>query len=181
MEVMVERSMLIAYASRHGSTAGIAQRMAAMLNANGVDAIAQPVSDIKDFQGYDGYVVGSAVYSTHWLAEASAFVRDHCTELRRHPVWLFSSGPLSSDPKDRKQAVSPDVRNVASSIHARRHRVFGGVWRRGTQPIGAVETLISHLPDAGYPLPEGDFRDWSSIDQYARTIAGELDVAVRSE
>jgi hypothetical protein len=73
------------------------------------------------------------------------------------------------------------VRNLASTIGARRHQVFGGAWRRGTQPIGAAEKLISYLPDAGNPLPEGDFRDWLSVDEYARTIAGELDVAVRSE
>jgi menaquinone-dependent protoporphyrinogen oxidase len=177
----MHRTMLVAYASRHGSTAAIAQRIAATLHANDVDAVARPIGDLEDFEGYDGYVVGSAVYSARWLADARTFVHEHHAELRRHPVWLFSSGPLSSDPQARKQAVPRDAGKLATELNARRHQVFAGVWRQDAEPVGVLEAIVSHVPGAAKALPEGDFRDWPAIDEFAQSIAAELEVAVRSE
>jgi len=67
--------VLVAYASRYGSTRGIAERIAERLQAAGQQAEARPVQGIHDLAGYDAVVVGSAVFAGHWMAEASEFVR----------------------------------------------------------------------------------------------------------
>jgi menaquinone-dependent protoporphyrinogen oxidase len=69
--------VLVAYASRHGSTAGIADRIAAGLQAAGVSAEAVAVSEVGDVERYDAFVVGSAAYLFHWLKDATRFVKRH--------------------------------------------------------------------------------------------------------
>jgi menaquinone-dependent protoporphyrinogen oxidase len=177
----MERSVLIAYASRHGATAGIAQHLATALTARNVAATALPIGDIKDAHGYDGYVIGSAVYAGRWLRDATNFVHENRTVLRRHPVWLFSSGPLSTDPMDRKHAIPRGAGKLTSEVAARTHQVFPGAWHRDAKPIGAVEKVMSLVPAARNALPEGDFRDWADLEAYAEAVAGELEAAARSE
>jgi menaquinone-dependent protoporphyrinogen oxidase len=42
--------ILVTHASRHGSTAGIAERIAATLRAAGHDAEERPVTDVRDVE-----------------------------------------------------------------------------------------------------------------------------------
>jgi menaquinone-dependent protoporphyrinogen oxidase len=177
----MQRKVLVAYASRHGSTEGIARRIAATLQVRNVDATAMPIEDIKDVGGYDGYVIGSAVYALHWLGEAKRFAHRHRAFLRRHPVWLFSSGPLTNDPAEQVDAAPRDIADVASEVDARGHQVFAGAWHRDVEPIGAMEKVMSLIPAARTALPDGDFRDWAAIDAFALAIAGEVELALQSE
>ena len=104
---------------------GFGPYIAATLQVKGVDATAMPVSEVKDAAGYDGYVIGSAVYALHWLGDAKQFVHRNRELLRRHPVWLFSSGPLSTDDDDRREAAPRDIADLAAEVDARGHLVFG--------------------------------------------------------
>ena len=66
--------VLVAYASRHGATEGIARRLTDGLGAGGFDAEARKVNDVADLRAYGAVVVGGAVYMQHWLRDATAFV-----------------------------------------------------------------------------------------------------------
>ena len=94
--------VLVAYATRHGATAGIAERIAATLQAEGVEAEARPAASVKTLAAYDAFVVGSAAYMFHWLGDATKLVRSHRAELAVKPTWLFSSGPLGTEPAQRE-------------------------------------------------------------------------------
>jgi len=61
--------ILVAYASRHGATQGIAERIAETLRSAGLDAEALPVASVKSVAGYDAFVIGSAAYMFRWLKE----------------------------------------------------------------------------------------------------------------
>jgi menaquinone-dependent protoporphyrinogen oxidase len=97
-------SILVAYASKHGATGGIAERIGQGLRATGQHAEARLVQEAGDLGEYEGFVVGSAAYSTHWLRDATAFVRRNQDLLAQRPVWLFSSGPLGAEAADAKGA-----------------------------------------------------------------------------
>src|SRR5690242_13608781 len=86
--------VMVAYASRHGATEGIAERIADVLRSQGVDAVLADTAREPDAAGFDGYVVGSGVYMGSWLKEAIVFVEENQSLLAKRPVWLFSSGPL---------------------------------------------------------------------------------------
>jgi hypothetical protein len=81
-------TVLVAYATRHGSTTGIAERIAAGLRAAGLEVEALPVGEVRSVDGYEGVVVGGAAYMFHWLREATEFVHRHSTALGQRPVGL---------------------------------------------------------------------------------------------
>ena len=171
--------VLVAYASRHGATRGIAERIAEVLRAEGLDAVALEARAVKQPASYDAFVVGSAAYMFRWLGDATSFVHRHRSVLAGKPVWLFSSGPLGPSPTDeqgrdlRVVSVPRDVPDLMATVGGREHRVFFGAYRPGS-PIGLAERFMSLMPAAKNAMPEGDFRDWPEIEEWAREIARAL-------
>src|SRR6478752_10720837 len=76
-------TVLVAYATAHGSTRGIAERITARLGERHVAAQARPVSEIESVFDDDGVVVGSAIHGQAWLPEAVRFMRNNATTLGR--------------------------------------------------------------------------------------------------
>jgi menaquinone-dependent protoporphyrinogen oxidase len=117
----------------------------------------------------------------HWLADANRFVQHNRHELAARPLWLFSSGPLGTDPVDAKgrdQLVASEPKEFAElkeALHPRGAQVFFGAFDRNATPIGLAERLTRHLPAAARDaMPAGDFRDWATIDAWADGIAAAL-------
>jgi menaquinone-dependent protoporphyrinogen oxidase len=111
----------------------------------------------------------------HWQKEAAEFVRRNRAVLAGRPVWLFSSGPLGTEPADaqgRDLTVAAEPRELAEvteAIHPRGHRVFFGALDPGR--LGLGERALRKLSAARAIMPEGDFRDWAQIEAWARGIA----------
>jgi menaquinone-dependent protoporphyrinogen oxidase len=177
----MQPTVLVTYGSRHGATKGIAERIATTLAAEDIEATVLPVEAVRDAAGYDGYVIGSAVYATHWLGPVKSFVHHHRGILRQHPVWLFSSGPLSDEPAELADARPRDIPELEHEIDARGHQVFAGAWQRDAPAVGLLETVMHAIPAARDALPAADHRDWPAIDAYARAVAGELRLALATE
>lgn len=175
--------VLVAYASRHGATRGIAERIALTLQKAGLQVTCRPVGEVERIDGYDAFVIGSAAYMYHWLKEARAFVRRHRAVLGSRPVWLFSSGPLGTamvapDGRDVRVAAMPkDLAELAIDVHARGERVFFGAYDPGAPPVGLAERLMRLMPAGREALPTGDFRDWPEIEAWAAGIARDLQPA----
>jgi menaquinone-dependent protoporphyrinogen oxidase len=173
-----EMSILVAYATKHGATEEIAERIAQSLRAAGRQADARGVQEAGDLGDYEGFVIGSAAYSTHWLRDASAFVRSNRDLLAQRPVWLFSSGPLGAEAShakgvDLRVAFEPrQIRGFQEAIHPRDHRVFSGALDPGRLSFAELSCLKTAATRE--VLPEGDFRDWAEIEQWAAGIAQEL-------
>lgn len=172
--------VLVAYATRHGATAGIAERVAAALTADGLSAEAKPVEEVKAVEPYDAVVLGGAAYMFHWLKPAVTFARRHRKQLEARPVWLFSSGPLGTDVVDKDgknvlEATRPkEFDELTKLLHPRGEQVFFGAYDPDARPVGLGERFVHHMPAARDALPAGDFRDWQAIDAWAAEIAAEL-------
>jgi menaquinone-dependent protoporphyrinogen oxidase len=177
--------VLVAYATRHGATTAIAERIAQALNHNGVPAEAVPVVDVRDVTAYDAVVLGSATYAFHWLKDATRFARRHQEELAARPVWLFSSGPLGTDLVDdqgrdvRETSRPKEFDELTELLGVRGERVFFGAYDAEAAPIGMMERTMRHLPASKGMLPSGDFRDWKTIESWAGEIAAELSATPR--
>ena len=161
-------TVLVAYASKHGSTAEIAEAIADALVDHEVKAEAKSVNTVEDLGPYEAVVLGSAVYAGASMREAVAFVERHAGELSRRPVWLFSSGPLGEDVEDHEEQPRqmPELRRL---IGPKGHRVFYGAL--DVSALGFAERMIAKAVKA----PTGDFRDWEAIRGWAEGIAEELD------
>jgi menaquinone-dependent protoporphyrinogen oxidase len=171
--------VLVAYASRHGATAGIGERIAAGLQAAGLSADPVEVTQVGDLARYDAFVIGSAAYLFHWLKDATRFVKRNHALLGTRPVWLFSSGPLGTDRVDEQgddvlETTRPkEFDELAPLVHARDMQVFFGAWDPEAPRVGLTEQLVRRLP-AAEATPAGDFRDWAAIDTWSAGIARAL-------
>jgi len=161
-------TVLVAYASKHGSTAEIADRIAAAIRDAGCDAQARPAGQVDDLSGYSAVVLGSAVYAKRWQRDARAFAHRHSAALCDLPVWLFSSGPFGAV-EEHPTAPTPRVaERLAARLGAREHVMFGG--RVPPDPGNFVErAMLKNTP------PERrDARDWPAIEDWARGVASQV-------
>ncbi|GAB2622106.1 flavodoxin domain-containing protein [Kocuria himachalensis] len=166
--------ILVGHASWQGSTAGIARRVAAVLERAEATVEVIAVGEVGDVAGFDAVVLGSAVHHQSWKPEAVDLVRRHAAALSQRPVRLFSVGMSDGLPRPlRRMARTAQDRRIAAAlredVQPRGHRVFSGVCRPEQLPRGvgvAFRAFGGHF---------GDYRDWSAIEAWARQIAQELD------
>lgn len=171
-------NVLVAFASKYGSTGEIAAFVAERLRAEGLQATALPVDVVPDAEAYDAFVVGSGMYIGHWLKPAVQFVRDHREVLSSRPTWLFSSGPLgpaSTEVQEQTGAGGIDPEELAEireAIQPRDHHVFDGALH--PKRLSLAHRLVRLMPAGKGLLPEGDFRQWPEIEAWAADIARDL-------
>ena len=157
--------VLVAYATKHGSTREIGEAIAAVLRDEGLGGEARPAADGRGLAGFGAVVLGSGLYSATWLRDANRFVRAHRAALDAVPVWLFSSGPLD---RSAESADIPMTKNVVKAIGGlviRGHRTFGGRLREDSPEVAAGILATHHT---------GDYRDWAAIRAWAREVAAAL-------
>ena len=160
-------SILVAYASKHGSTQGIAERIAEQLRQLGKQAEARPVEAVEDLGGYEALVIGSAVYYGSWLKEATEWVHRNRAVLAKLPVWLFSSGPLGTEVSDAEQQPK-EMAEFRETIAPRDQRIFFGAL--DPSRLSFAERMMVKAVRA----PAGDFRDWEAVEAWAASIARDL-------
>jgi menaquinone-dependent protoporphyrinogen oxidase len=156
--------VLVTYASKHGSTAEVAQRIGLALNEAGVNVDVMPLGDVVAVGSYDAVVQGSSVYFGKWAGEAVSFADHNQAHLASRAVWLFSVGPLGDQPR----SDPADVARLVTSTKAVNHHLFAGALN--IRDLSFVERVIVK----GVKAPAGDFRDWDGIDSWGRAIAQHL-------
>jgi menaquinone-dependent protoporphyrinogen oxidase len=157
-------TVLVGFSSRHGATAEIARAIGAALIEQGVAVAVADTKHLEDLTAYDAVVLGSPIYMGRWMKPAAEFAEAHSGDLRSRPVWLFSSGPIGDPPKPG----SPDEAAIAALVAAtgaREHRLFGG--KLDKDELGLRERAAVRFVGA----PEGDYRDWDAVRQWATHIA----------
>ena len=169
--------VLVAYASKYGATKGIAERVAGVLHDRGLEVDLRPCDEVHEASGYDAYVIGSAAYMFRWRKDATKLVRRNAEVLARHPVWLFSSGPLGTDTVDKdgndvlEGARPKQFDEYEEELHPRGTMVFFGAL--DPDKLHGPDRIVHWMPEND-ALPAGDFRDWEAIDAWADGIAAEL-------
>jgi menaquinone-dependent protoporphyrinogen oxidase len=166
--------VLVSAASKYGATSQIAEEIGRVLRealddrSLGSDFVVdvRPPEEVGSFEDYDAVVLGSAVYAGHWLAPAKDLVARDAATLATRPVWLFSSGPIGAPPKPTDPPV--DLTSVIAATGARDHRIFPG--RLDRADLGLAERAIA----AALRAPQGDFRPWEEIRDWAAGIANAL-------
>ncbi|MGZ4269696.1 MAG: flavodoxin domain-containing protein [Solirubrobacteraceae bacterium] len=168
---MSERRVLVAYATRAGSTRSVAERLATRLREGGSSVDVREASAAGDAGAYDAVVLGSAVYGQAWLPEARALARRDEAALAARPLWLFSVGSFGDGRRLLGALVRQEPRGIGElrgRLGARGYRVFAGVIERHQWP------LASRLLFRALGGRFGDRRDWAAIDAWGQEIAAGL-------
>jgi len=163
--------VLVAYASKHGATAEIAQKIGEVLRQAGLSVDVRPADRARDVASYRAVVLGSAVYVGQWRREAAKFLKDNERVLAERPVWLFSSGPTGQeDPVALTKGwrFPKALEPIADRILPRDIALFHGAIDPGK--LGVVERLLVKNVKA----PFGDFRDLEAVTSWATAIADAL-------
>jgi menaquinone-dependent protoporphyrinogen oxidase len=160
--------MLVVYASKHGSTEEIAEAIGQALREGGADVDVRPAAEVRELQGVETVIVGSAVYMGRWMKEGVDFLKRHEGTLRSIPTWLFSSGPTGGTPetdqkiRDDGPAVEGrpggNVARLAERIRIAGHVTFPG---RVVPEMGGIFARW---------VPRGDWRDFTAIRRWAAGI-----------
>ncbi|MCL3862754.1 flavodoxin domain-containing protein [Actinotalea sp. K2] len=162
--------VLVAVASRHGSTREIGEAIGEVIAGAGFVVDVHDPDDVESLEGYDAVVLGSSVYVGRWAASARAMVDRLAAGLSSRPVWLFSSGPVGvpAVPAGDPEEVGP----LMTRLGARGHRTFAGALDRGG--LGMAERAVVALVKAEH----GDFRRWEDIQDWAQQIVEELSAEI---
>lgn len=159
--------ILVAYASKHGSTKEIAEAVAQEISTQGIEVDIYDVAAVENLADYSAVVLGSAIYAGSWLPSAQHFAEQQRDALRQLPLWVFSSGPIGEgDPKPHHKPE--ELVTSLGNTPMRHHEIFAG--KLDIENLGFAERMISRALRA----PTGDFRDWKVIRDWARGIAQEL-------
>ncbi len=167
---MTDIRVLVAYASKYGATAEIAERIGKVLQDRGLQADVLPAEHVRDLAPYQAVILGSAVYMSNWRKPAVAFLKANEKALAARPVWLFSSGPPSR--KDEAFAQGKTLPNalkpIADRIRPRDIVVFHGFLN--PRRLNFIEKWMIKNVKAPY----GDFRRWKDIRAWTNSIAAAL-------
>jgi menaquinone-dependent protoporphyrinogen oxidase len=160
-------TVLVTAASRHEATHEIAETIGRVLAERGLDVDVTRVEEVDDLRRYNAVVLGSAVYVGKWLEPAQRFIEQHADELGTRPTWLFSSGPLGDPPRPTADSAV-QIDEIIAATNAKEHRLFAG--KLDKSQLRFAERAIARAVRA----PEGDFREWSEIEDWAVDIADAL-------
>jgi len=154
-------TVLVAFATRHGSTREVAESIACTLKAFAADVEFGEAREVRSQPGHGPgqarrwtlVVLGAPLYSGRWHRDAHRFLRQHRKELADVPVAVFGMGPRDADvaawQRSRKQLDRALAKhNWLTPIAV---TVFGGVDPPGKQP-------------------RRDLRDWTQIEAWAAGI-----------
>ena len=167
----MQNKVLVAYASKYGSTAEIAEKIGEVLRQKGLQADVLAADKAKNPGEYTAVILGSAAYIGAWRKEAVKFVKKYEDLLAKKSVWIFSSGP--TDKGDPLELVDgwmypKKVQENIEKIKPRETRVLHG--KLDENKIGGLQRWM--LSNAKVPF--GDFRDWEDITAWAEKIAEEI-------
>lgn len=159
--------LLVAYASKYGSTAEIAEVIGKELRLRGHEVDVEAVEAVDNLGRYDGFVIGSSVYAGSWIKSAANFLRSNEGLLASHPVWLFSSGPTGQgDPNEIMDGWTfpENLQAMVDKINPKDIILFHG--NIDTDRLNFAERMIIKSVKATV----GDYRDWLVIRGWARRI-----------
>ena len=163
---MNTKSILLAYASRFGSTQEVAETVVTSLSKAGLEVDLQPMQEVKSLDRYDAVVLGAAIYNAKWNADAHRFVSQHQDALTQLPVAIFTLGPLSASEAakrnsrrqlDNELAKYPWLKPIAVEI-------FAGKYDPSKPGLNFFERF----------LPARDYRKWDAIRTWANELSLQL-------
>lgn len=159
------KKLLVTYASKYGSTGGIADAIGQALCSKGATADILLMKNVVDLSPYQGVIVGSPVYMGKWLPEAVDFVKQHVEALRPLPVAYFLACMTLREPTQENMATAlayldpvlktiPEIKPLGISAFA------------GALDYSKLSWLTKKIMKSK-DSPEGDFRDWMAIRAWA--------------
>ena len=171
----MNEKILVTYASRAGSTTGVAKAIGKTLAEEGLPVDVLPMQDVKDLASYRAVIAGSAIRGSKWLPEAVQFLHTHQAELQQRPFTAFMVCITLAMPGAEKyrQGVKAWMSPVRNLVHPVSEGYFAGALDFSKLPL-TPNVLLMRLAAALRIFPLGDHRDWKAIHAWDESIKPKL-------
>jgi menaquinone-dependent protoporphyrinogen oxidase len=173
----MSNTILVTYASRTGSTAGVAEAIGKTLAENGFQVEVHPMQDVQDLSPYGAVVAGSAIQGGQWLPEAMQFVRAHRAELTQKPfaAFLVCMTLAMRGGEKYREHVAGFLQPVRALVRPVSEGLFAGALDIG-KILSFGDRLKFRLSVLLGVWSEGDHRDWDAIRAWAGGLRPLLNV-----
>lgn len=166
----MSNKILVTYASRIGSTAGVAEAIGQTLTESGALVDVRPMKEVQDLAPYGAVVAGSAIQAGQWLPEALQFMQTHQAALARKPFAAFLVCMTLAMPNNKYQEQVADWLNpVRALVKPVSEGLFAGALDISKIP-SFPDRLKFRLSVAFGVWSEGDHRDWNAIRAWAADL-----------
>lgn len=165
---MTRARVLVVAASGHGSTTEVARRIGSTIAAAGHAVDVRPIDDAVDVAGYDLVVVGGAIRYDRWLRGATAFVRDHRSELASTSVGFFFTCLALSKPGAQSTRSADQYESRIRSIAPELEPLMVGRFAGAVDPsrMNPLLRIAARAFLAVRGVGASDHRDWDAIDAW---------------
>ena len=161
------KKVLVAFVSVSGSTGEVAEAIGQVIAQTGVMVEICPVRDVVEVAGYDGLILGSSIRAGRWLPEAISFLQTHQDRLRQIPLAYFTTCmTMVNDTAENRRIVLDYIQPVLQQF-PQLVPMGIGLFAGSLDP---QRTLIMQIRFA----PQGDYRDWAAIRDWAAEIRPRL-------
>jgi menaquinone-dependent protoporphyrinogen oxidase len=174
-ECLMVDKVLIAYASRTGTTKSTAEFIATVLQERGVSADVKSMESITNLTEYRAVIAGSAIQNRQWLPEANEFIHKYRSDLNKKPLALFTvcMTLAMKNGENYRNDVFKWIAPIRSMVQPISEALFAG----------ALD--ISKIPSFGDRFKfrlsvlfgvwsEGDHRDWNAIRKWAEELSEKM-------
>jgi menaquinone-dependent protoporphyrinogen oxidase len=168
-------TILVAYATRYGSTEEVAESVVATLREGGLEVDLKPMREVESLDGYRAVILGAPLYIGSWPKDARRLLSRHHEPLMRLPVAVFTLGPTSKDEQDWQGSREQLDRQVARypSLEPASVELVGGVY--DPAKLRFPDSLLAAVPASPlHGMPTSDVRDWEAIRSWASGLAATL-------
>ena len=163
----MSNKILVTYATRAGSTAGVAEAIGQSLAESGASVDVRPMQDVNDLTPYRAVVAGSAIQRGRWLPEAMQFIQTHQAALARKPFAAFLVCMTLAMPNNKyREHVADWLKPVRALVKPMSEGLFAGALDISSIP-SFRDRLKFRLSVAFGVWSEGDHRDWNAIRAWA--------------
>ncbi len=168
-------SILVAFASKYGSTQEVADAVATELRKAGAAVTLEQARDVKTLEGYSAIVLGAPIYIGALHKDALNFLRQHRQELEKRPIAVFALGPTHADEQERQESRAMLDKELAKFpwLAPVTVEMFGGKY--DPHKLRFPDSLIATLPASPlHGAPASDVRDWAAIRVWAKSLVAKL-------
>ena len=175
-------TVLLVFASTHGHTTRIAQRIARVLRHEGHHVSVRRIDDAPDdLDRWDAVVVGGSLHMGDHQHALVAWCHEHHRALAARPNAFFSVSLSASDPSPEaradRRAGRPRV-GAAPAWVPRHSAAIGGCLQYTRYDLATKVMMAAKMHRAGHPddtSRDFEFTDWEAVDGFARRFAHGLD------
>jgi menaquinone-dependent protoporphyrinogen oxidase len=165
-ENTIPDKILVAYASKAGSTGGVAEAIGKTLADSSAQVDVRLMKDVIDIAPYRAVVAGSAIRMGEWLPEAMQFVQTHQAALAQKPFAAFLVCMTLAKPSAKaSQEAAAYLEPVRVLVKPASEGLFAGVM--DYSKLSLIDGLMNRAVGGDQP---GDYRDWNAIRAWAADL-----------